>query len=97
MPCWLPLLQWVQTPSFLGVQALLWSEYKHHCTFKLLAARTPNCAIPWVLQGYGKKITNIYIVKDSGFRDILEPYNTVMVDCGFKIKYYLTFVDVKGN
>ena len=26
----------VQTPSFLEVQSLLWSEYKHHCTFQLL-------------------------------------------------------------
>lgn len=43
------------------------------------------------------KITNIYIVKDSGYQDILEPYNTVMVDCGFKIKYYLIFADVKGT
>ena len=53
MPCWLPLLSWVQMSSSLGVQAFLWGENKYHCTFKLLVARTPNCAIPWVLQGYG--------------------------------------------
>ena len=35
--------------------------------------------------------TDIYIVQDSGFLDILETYDTVMADCGFKIKSDLTF------
>ena len=32
-----------------------------------------------------------YIVQDSGFLDILKPYDTVMANCGFKIKSDLTF------
>ena len=38
-----------------------------------------------------RQATDIYIVQDSGFLDILEPYVTVMVDSGFKIKSDLTF------
>ena len=42
-----------QTPSSLEVQSLLWSEYKHHCTFKLLICITPNGAISWTSPAYG--------------------------------------------
>ena len=73
----------LETPSSLEVQALLWSEYKHHSTFKFLVAITPNGAVSWVSPCYGGRTTDIYIVQDSGFLDILEPYNTVMADCGF--------------
>ena len=75
----------------LEVQALLWSEYKHHCTLKFLVAITPNGAVSWVSPCYGGRTTDIYIVQDSGFLDILQPYDTVMADCGFKIKSDLTF------
>jgi len=34
-----------ETPSGLDVAATLWSEYKHHCTFKVLVAISPNGAI----------------------------------------------------
>ena len=81
----------LETPSSLEVQALLWSEYKHHCTFKFLVAITPNGAVSWVSPCYGGRTTDIYIVQDSGFLDILKPYDTVMADCGFKIKSDLTF------
>ena len=80
----------VETPNSLEVQALLWSEYKHHCTIKYLVAITPNGAISWVSPCYGGRTTDKYIVKDSGFLDILEPYDTVMADKGFKIKSVLT-------
>ena len=33
----------------------------------------------------------MYIAQDSGFPDILQPYDTIMADCGFKIKSDLTF------
>lgn len=80
----------VETPNSLEVQALLWSEYKHHCTIKYLVAITPNGAISWVSPCYGGRTTDKYIVKDSGFLDILEPYDTLMADRGFKIKSELT-------
>ena len=33
----------------------------------------------------------MYMLLNSGFLDILEHYDTVMTDCGFKIKPDLTF------
>ena len=56
-----------ETPSSLEVQALLWSEYKHHSTFKFLVAITPNGAVSWVSPCYGGRTTDIYIVQDSDF------------------------------
>ena len=81
----------LETPSSLEVQALLWSEYKHHCTFKFLVAITPNGAVSWVSPCYVGRTTDIYIVRDLGFLDILEPYVTVTAHCGFKIKSDVTF------
>ena len=81
----------LETPSSLEVQALVWSEYKHHCTFKFLVVITPNGTVFWVLPCYGRRTTDIYIVQDSAFLDILKPYDTVMADCGFKIKSDLIF------
>eukprot|EP00794_Sanderia_malayensis_P017239 gene17236-18960_t len=80
----------VETPSSLEVQALLWSDYKHNCTFKFLIAVTPNGAVSWASPCYGERTTDLHIVRDSGFLDLLEPYDTVMADRGFKMKADLT-------
>ena len=45
----------------------------------------------WVSPCYGGKTTDIKIVPDFGFLDILEPYDTVKPDRAFKIKSDLTF------
>ena len=81
----------LEAPSSSEVQALLWSGYKHHCNFKFLVAITPNGAVSWVSLCYGGRTTDVIIVQDSGFLDILEPYDTIMADCGFKIMSDLTF------
>ena len=80
----------VQTQSSLDIQALLWSDHKHSCTFKFLIAVTPNGAVSWVSPCYGGCTTDIHIVRNSGFLDALELYDTVMADRGFKIKTDLT-------
>ena len=77
---------YLETPSSLEVQANLWSYYKHHCTSKFLVAITLNGAILWISSTYGGHTSDAYIVRNSGFLDLLEPYNTVMADRGFKIK-----------
>ena len=75
-----------ETPSGLDIAATMWSEYKHHYTFKALVAITPNGAISYVSPTYGGRATDIFIVKDSGFLDLLQPFDEVMADRGFKIK-----------
>ena len=54
-----------QTPSSLDVQGLLWSDYKHSCSFKFLIADTPNGAVSWVSPCYGGHTTDIHIVRNS--------------------------------
>ena len=49
-------------------------------------AITPNGAISWLSPVYVGRASDKYIVRDSGFYDILEPYDQIMADRGFKIK-----------
>ena len=35
---------------------------------------------------YGGRSTDVFMVRDSGFLDLLEPYDEVMADRGFKIR-----------
>ena len=75
-----------ETPSGLDLATTMWSEYKHHYTLKALVAITPNGAISYVSPTYGGRATDIFIVRNSGFLDLLQPYDEVMADRGFKIK-----------
>ena len=50
----------VETPSGLDLAATLWSEYKHHYTFKVLVAITPNGAISYVSSCYGGRAFDIF-------------------------------------
>ena len=73
-------------PSGLDLAATMWSEYKHHYTFKVLVAITPNGEVSYVSPAHGGRATDIFIVKDSGFLNLLEPYDEVMADRGFEIR-----------
>ena len=75
-----------ETPSGLNLAAALRSEYKHHYTCKILLAITPTGAISYVSQSYGGRASDAFIVRDCGFLNIIEPYDEVMADRGFKIK-----------
>ena len=76
----------METPSSLVVQACLYSDYKHRCTVKFLVAIAPNGALSWISPIYGGQTSDVFIVRDSGFLDLLEPIHQVMADWGFKIK-----------
>ena len=56
-----------ETPSGLDLAATLWSEYKHHNTFKVLVEITPNGDISFVSSCYGGRASDILIVRSSGF------------------------------
>ena len=76
----------MDTPSSLDVQASLLSDYKHHCTIKILVCITSNGAVSWVSPVYGERSSDIHTVRDSGFLNLLEPFDQVMADKGFEIK-----------
>ena len=66
-----------ETPSGLDLAATLWSEYKHHYTFKVLVAITPNGAILYVSPCYEGRASDIFIVRNSGF---LKMIGEIMAD-----------------
>ena len=74
------------TPNSLDSRSLLLSEYKHHTTIKILVFTTSNGAFFLVSPAYGARPSDVFIVRDFCFFDLLEPYNQTMVDKGFKIK-----------
>ena len=77
---------YTETPCSLECANLLWSEYKHHHTIKFLICITPNGSISWVSKAYGGRTSDVHIVRNSGFLRLLEPYDEIMADRGFKIK-----------
>ena len=64
-----------ETPSGLDLAATLWSEYKHHYTFKVLVAIT-----------MAGRASDVFIVRNSGFLNMIEPYDEIMADRGFKVR-----------
>ena len=65
-----------ETPSGLDLAATLWSEYK----FKVLVAITPNGAISFVSPCYEGWASDIFIVRNSGFLKMIEPFGEIMAD-----------------
>ena len=60
----------IERPKSLINQACTWSEYKHHNTIKFLVG--PIGYITLLSDCYGGRASDRYIVKDSGFYDLLE-------------------------
>ena len=75
-----------ETPSNLKLQAILWSDYKHHTTIKFLVCITPNGAVSYISPCYGGRATDKFIVRDCCFLNLVEPYDEIMADRGFKIR-----------
>ena len=71
-----------ETPRSLA-HNILWSDYKHHTTIKILVCITPSSAVLWALKAQGT--SDVDIVCTSGFLKIIEPYDQIMADRGFKI------------
>ena len=67
----------------LNTIARTWSDYKHHNTAKYLVSINPSGLINYVSEGFGGRCSDKYITNNSGFLDIIEPYDCVMADRGF--------------
>ena len=81
----------IETASSLDEAAACWSNYKHHHTVKYLIGITPNGTVSYLSDYYGGRTTDVFIVRDSGFLQKLQPRDQVMSDRGFKIHDMLAF------
>ena len=55
-------------------------------TLSVFVAITPNGAISYVSSCYGGRTSDIFIVRNSGFLNMIEPYDELMADRGCKIR-----------
>lgn len=89
----------IQTPSDLYMQSSTWSQYKHQNTFKFLVSCTPNGAISYISDVFVGSISDVELMKMSGFLKVLEdmPGVSIMADRGFTIKDVLKELNVELN
>lgn len=74
-----------QKPSNVHANRTFFSTYKGRCTYKFLVALSPAGHIVWISDAYPGRISDRDITIHSGFLDILEPLDIVVVDKGFRI------------
>ena len=86
--CWVILdcaEVFIERPKPLDCQAATWSDYKHHNIIKFLVGISPSSIITFLSPCYGGWASDKFINKESGFDDLLERDDEVMVDRGFQI------------
>lgn len=74
----------IQKPSNSVHQSHTWSQYKGCNTVKYLVSSTPDGIINFISEGFGGRISDLEIVKSSGYLDVLPRNSVVMADRGFK-------------
>ena len=73
-------------PKAVDIQAATWNDYKKHNTVKFLIGISPTGFITILSDCYGRRASDQFICKDSGFYELLDPYDEIMVDRGFQIR-----------
>ena len=76
-----------ERPGNLGVAKQMWSDYKHHITYKWLIGLSPQMGVIYVSRMYGGRASDKFItLKSDNFLESLK-YNegVVMADRGFVI------------
>ncbi|KAJ6642741.1 hypothetical protein Bhyg_07695, partial [Pseudolycoriella hygida] len=74
----------IQKPSNAVHQSHTWSQYKQCDTIKYLISSTPDGVVNFISEGFGGRISDLEIVKHSGYPDTSPPNSVVMTDRGFK-------------
>ncbi len=72
-------------PIKLKKRASTFSTYKSSNTVKFLIGITPQGHISFISPGYGGRVSDKFIVQDSGFLKFLKPSDLVIADRGFLV------------
>ena len=73
----------IERPKSPDCQVTICSDYKRHITIKFLIGISPSGFITFLSSCYCGQASDKFIIKDSGFYDLLECEDVVMVDRGF--------------
>jgi len=76
----------INRPRHLELQAQTWSDYKKHNTIKFLVGIAPNGHISFLSSTWGGRASDQKITRESGFLDLIEHGDLIMVDRGFTIQ-----------
>ena len=74
----------IEKPSAAFTQAASWSEYKKCNTVKYLVSCTPDGLCNFLSRGVSGRTSDIDLVTNTGFLELLHSGSTVLADRGFK-------------
>ena len=80
----------IERPKNLTARAQTWSNYKHNNTSKYLIGITPPGAINFLSLGWGGRVLDKQITKQSGFFNKVSMGDCILADQGFNIKEELS-------
>ncbi|KAK7899648.1 hypothetical protein WMY93_020501 [Mugilogobius chulae] len=76
----------IERPRDLKLQAATWSANKKHNTLKYLVGIAPNGYISFISKAWGGRTTGRKIVQQSGFLDLVDPFDLIMADRALPIQ-----------
>ena len=85
---------YIERPKNLTARAQTWSNYKHKNASKYLIGITPAEAISFLSFGWGGRVSDKQIMKESGFFNKVSMGDCILVDRGFNIKEELSALGV---
>ena len=85
----------IERPRELVIQALTYSDYKKHNTVKVLIGITPRGKISFLSKAWGGRTSDVHIVNESGFLNLIDPFDEIMADKGFTIENQLLLKGAK--
>ena len=75
-----------EQPTNLTARAQTWSNYKHHNTIKYLIEIAPQGVITFISNGWGGRVSDVYLTENCGIVSKLIPGDVILADRGFTVQ-----------